>query len=213
MHAAQRHDAVVDAVLGQDQERPLGREPAVEQRLGDGADLRARLFEGERAPAPALGRAGALGEEDPLRRFARPAFEPDTERQRGGAFSGTGERRIMPPSARRWTSTSGGAKRSPCGCPADGVSALRASITDMLSSPVRAHLSRRERSSDAEGGVRVRGALNPQSVIPHPLGFAESTSPSGRGEARTRSLRRSKRRAISRRPLLRSAPRLPSAIP
>jgi hypothetical protein len=27
----------------------------------------------------------------------------------------------------------------------------------MLSSPVRAHLSRRERSSDAEGGVRVRG--------------------------------------------------------
>ena len=78
MHAGKRDDAVVDAVLGQDQDRPLGREPSIEERLGDGADLRVRLCEGERAPAPAGRRSGALGEEDAVRRFARPAFEPDT---------------------------------------------------------------------------------------------------------------------------------------
>jgi hypothetical protein len=76
MHAGKRDEAVVDAVLGKDQDRPLGREPAVEECLGDGADLRVRLSESQRAPAAALGRASALGEEDAVRRFARPAFEP-----------------------------------------------------------------------------------------------------------------------------------------
>ena len=42
-HRAEREQEVLEVVVGQDRDRPLGREAAVEQRLGDGARALQRL--------------------------------------------------------------------------------------------------------------------------------------------------------------------------
>ena len=109
VHRAEREQRVVDAVVREDRDRPLGPEAAVEQRLADAARRRERFAVGD--PPPAV--AGALGEERAVGRARRPVHEPLADRARGGA-SGCGERSTIEPSARRSTSTPAGAKRG-CG--------------------------------------------------------------------------------------------------
>ena len=64
---------MLDVVAGQDRDRPLGRELALQQRRADAADLLQGLGIGELAPA-----AGgiALRQEDPLGGGRGPVFEP-----------------------------------------------------------------------------------------------------------------------------------------
>ncbi len=69
---AEREQRVVDAVAGQDGDRPLRRELAREQRGADGARFVPRLRIGDRTP----GAVGiALGHEDAVGRDLRPVIE------------------------------------------------------------------------------------------------------------------------------------------
>jgi len=72
VHGAEREQAVVDAVVGEDGERLLGAETALEQRLADAPRTVQRLRIGKLAPAVAR----SLGEEHALRRLLRPLREP-----------------------------------------------------------------------------------------------------------------------------------------
>ena len=81
MHSAERHQRVVDAVLGQDHEGPIRPQLAVEQGLANGICGLGRSLVGEMPPA--AGRI-ALGQENPLRRRCRPALEQHAERARHG---------------------------------------------------------------------------------------------------------------------------------
>jgi hypothetical protein len=82
MKRAERQQRMVDAVLRQDDDRALGRETARDEGAADGARRPPGL-----AVADAPPRAGgvALGEEDPLRRPARPVLEPLAEPARIGS--------------------------------------------------------------------------------------------------------------------------------
>jgi hypothetical protein len=70
---AARPTAHARCVAGQDRDRPLGRELALQQRRADAANMLQGLGIGEFAPA-----AGgiALRQEDPLGGGRRPVFEP-----------------------------------------------------------------------------------------------------------------------------------------
>ena len=63
---------MVDAVAGEDRDRTLGGQVAVEQRLRDVTHGLARFRVSDRAPAVAV----ALAEEHAIRRLARPVLEP-----------------------------------------------------------------------------------------------------------------------------------------
>ena len=63
-HRAEREQQVLDVVVGQDRDRPLGREAAIEQRLPDRQRALQRLAVADAAPVAAvdpLGDEGALG--------------------------------------------------------------------------------------------------------------------------------------------------------
>jgi len=81
MQRAERQQRVVDAVLRQDDDRPLGREAAREKGAADGARRLPRLPVTDPSPAvaPALGEKDPLGEKDALGRRARPVPEPFAE--------------------------------------------------------------------------------------------------------------------------------------
>ncbi len=72
MEGREREEPVLDAVLREDCDGPLGAQPAIQQTLCDSLDSGERL--GVRHCAPRAGRVPA-GEEHALRRHARPVDE------------------------------------------------------------------------------------------------------------------------------------------
>ena len=74
VQAAERQQRVIDAVVGQDHHRPLGRQPAREQRLADAASGIQRLRVADVAPVAELSVSQplALGDEGFVGRGARP---------------------------------------------------------------------------------------------------------------------------------------------
>src|SRR5947209_11174015 len=71
MHRRKRDEGVIDAVVRENDDWPLDRELAIEQRLRDRADAAQHL--GVSDAPPTL--PGALGEKDRLRRLNGPMFE------------------------------------------------------------------------------------------------------------------------------------------
>ncbi len=72
---------MVDVVLGEDEQRALGREPAIDERLRQPIDEAPRVPVGDAAPPAAGGRGGALPlhairEEHPIRRDLGPVPQP-----------------------------------------------------------------------------------------------------------------------------------------
>ncbi len=94
MHGGEAEQRVLDVVAGQDRDRPLGREIALEQRRRDRAHRRQRLRIAQRAPAATWRRAG------PERHASGAASAQCTSRSvifSGCGGSGCGERiRIVP---------------------------------------------------------------------------------------------------------------------
>ena len=80
-HRAEAEERVLDAVAGEDRDRPLHREAAVDDPLRDAAGDVARLGVGHPAPGAAL----PLGEEHSGRRGPRPMVEPVGHRFRIGS--------------------------------------------------------------------------------------------------------------------------------
>ena len=74
-HRAEADQGVIDAVAGEDRDRPLDGEVPVDQALGDAARRRARRGVGYLAPLAPV-RALALGQKHPLRRDLGPVIEP-----------------------------------------------------------------------------------------------------------------------------------------
>ena len=73
MHGGEAEQRMLDVVAGQDRNRPLGRQVALQQRRGDGANGRECLRIAQRAP-----RAGrvALRKEDTIGRGLGPMHQP-----------------------------------------------------------------------------------------------------------------------------------------
>ena len=118
---------VVDAVLGQDQQRPVGPEPAVEQRLADGVGRPRRLLIGDCRQAPALSRSARkvrLGSAMAQRSSSAPS-------ERGTCPSSRADRSTIEPSLPRSCSTRGGANRlrAPSRLPTSGALALVVAVS------------------------------------------------------------------------------------
>ena len=67
MHGGKAEQRMLDVIAGQDRDRPLGRQIALQQRRGDGAHRRERLRIGQRAPS-----AGRVALREETRDPARP---------------------------------------------------------------------------------------------------------------------------------------------
>jgi hypothetical protein len=79
LHRGQHQHRVVDAVLGQHQDRAFRREVAVEKRLRRALHAPPGFAVGDPLPILAGRRAGALGEKDVIGRALRPGFEVHAE--------------------------------------------------------------------------------------------------------------------------------------
>ena len=72
-HRPERQDQVLDVVFRQDHDRPLGRQPALQQRLADALGSVEHLRVGDAAPFTIL---AALGNQGTVRRLPSPMREP-----------------------------------------------------------------------------------------------------------------------------------------
>ncbi len=105
----QRQQRMLDAVAGEDHDRPLGREPAPQQRRADALHRVEHLRVGELAPGVVR---PALGEEHAVRRLVAPTSPAARSAWRDSRRAAAALRIWRVPSALRSTTASGAPRRT-----------------------------------------------------------------------------------------------------